>query len=362
MTAQLTQRPHTTSPHAEASPAVAPVLAGIRMARRKAAVRAGWVLGAIVLIATTGFVLAVTLGGSADIPLAEVPAAMIGQSSGLAQFVIFETRMPRIVAAALAGALFGLSGVVYQRLISNPLATPDIIGVSAGASTGAVLVLVVLGGTGLAVQGGALLGAAVASLTIFALSWRSGTNTYRLVLIGIGIGACFASLTSYLLTRADSMTTTRAMRWLIGSLSGVSWPEVTALVVAVIVGGILVKVIAANLESLRLGDALAAGVGTKVGLTKVSALMLGAGLAAIATSVVGPVAFIALIAGPIAQRLIPGPRMLPAALVGATLLIVSDVLAQNAPFISPIPTGTLTALIGAPVLVYLLIHRKAGTR
>lgn len=351
-----------TTQFAMRDPRVAPVLAAIRVSRHRAATRASWTIGVILSIAITGFVLAVTLGGSADIPLSEVPAAMIGQSEGLAQFVIFETRMPRAVAAALAGALFGLSGVVYQRLISNPLATPDIIGVSAGASTGAVLVLVVLGGTGLAVQGGALLGAAIASLTIFALSWRSGTNTYRLVLIGIGIGACFASLTSYLLTRADSMTTTRAMRWLIGSLSGVSWSDVTALVGAVVVGGILVRMISANLESLRLGDALAAGIGTRVGVTKVSALMLGAGLAAIATSVVGPVAFIALIAGPIAQRLIPGSRMLPAALIGSTLLIVADVLAQNAPFISPIPTGTLTALIGAPVLVYLLIHRKAGTR
>lgn len=342
--------------------AVAPVLVGLRASRRQAAIRSWTVLGAILVIAGIGFVLSVTLGGSADIPLADIPAAMIGQGMGLAHFVIFETRMPRAIAAALAGALFGLSGVVYQRLISNPLATPDVIGVSAGASTGAVLVLVVLGGTGFAVQGGALIGAAIAAFTIFALSWRSGTSTYRVVLIGIGIGACFTAATSYLLTRADSMTTTRAMRWLIGSLSGVSWNEVTALVAAVIVGGVLVRMIAANLETLRLGDALAAGVGTRVGLTKVSALMLGAALAAIATSVVGPVAFIALIAGPIAQRLIPGSRLFPAALIGATLLIVSDVLAQNAPLISPIPTGTLTALIGAPVLVYLLIHRKAGTR
>lgn len=338
------------------------VVASLRLARIRVRVRTAIVVLALTLILLAGVSAEILAGGTADIDPADIPAALVGAGSGLAQFVIFETRLPRAVTAVLVGALFGLAGVVYQRLISNILATPDIIGVSAGASAGAVTVLVAAGGTGIFVQAGAVVGAALAVLVIFGLSWRQGSSTYRLVLVGIGVGACFAALTSYLLTFADSMTSTRAMRWMIGSLSGAQWSEVGVLAITLVLGIIAVVALAPSLGAIRLGDPLAAGLGTRVALVRITALLLGATLAAIATSVAGPVAFVALVSGPIAVRLLPQSGPLPAALVGATVLVVADIAAQTLPYVSPVPTGVLTGLVGAPALVFLLLARKADTR
>ncbi|MFT4135367.1 FecCD family ABC transporter permease [Microbacterium sp.] len=338
------------------------VVTALRRERRRTRVRAALVLTALGAVTVAGLVVEVLVGGSADIALSDALSAVFGSGTGLARFVVVETRLPRALTAVLVGAVFGLSGVVYQRLVSNVLATPDIIGVSAGASAGAVAVLVVAGGTGLAVQAGALAGAALAVFLIFGLSWTHGSSTYRLVLVGIGVGACFAAATSYLLALADSMTSTRAMRWLIGSLSGAQWNEVAVLALTLVVGVVAVVLLTPSLDALRLGDHLASGLGTRVGLVRVIALLLGAALAAIATSVAGPVAFIALVAGPIAARLLPQAGPLPAAAVGAAVLVLADVAAQTAPVISPVPTGVLTGLVGAPALIFLLLTRKAEAR
>ncbi|MDM8083687.1 iron ABC transporter permease [Cellulomonas cellasea] len=343
----------------DAEDAVAHLVAGLRAERRSVRRRNAVRLAGVAVVVLLGFCAEVLVGGTADIRLAEVPGALVGQGSGLADFVIFETRLPRALTALLVGALFGLSGVVYQRLVSNVLATPDIIGVSAGASAGAVAVLVGAGVSGLAVQAGAVLGAVAAAGVIFGLSRRGGASTYRLVLIGIGVGACCSAITSYLLTFADSTTSTRAMRWMIGSLAGAQWNEVVVLAVVLGAATAAVRLIGPDLEALRLGDPLAAALGAHVQAVRVGALLLGATLAAIATSVAGPIAFIALVSGPIAARLLTRSGPFPAALIGAAVLVLADVAAQTAPYVSPVPTGVLTGLIGAPLLMLLLIHRKA---
>ncbi|WP_082812552.1 FecCD family ABC transporter permease [Cellulomonas timonensis] len=343
----------------DAEDAVAHLVAGLRAERRSVRRRPAVTLAGVGAVVLIGFCAEILVGGTADIGLAEIPGALVGQGSGLADFVIFETRLPRALTALLVGALFGLSGVVCQRLFSNVLATPDIIGVSAGASAGAVAVLVGAGVGGLAVQAGAVLGAVAAAALIFGLSRRGGASTYRLVLVGIGVGACCSAITSYLLTFADSTTSTRAMRWMIGSLAGARWDEVVVLAVVLGAAMAAVLLIGPDLETLRLGDLLSAALGTRVQAARVGVLLLGAPLAAIATSVAGPVAFIALVAGPIAARLLARSGPLPAALVGAAVLLLADVAAQTAPYVSPVPTGVLTGLIGAPVLVLLLLHRKA---
>ncbi|MFV0526418.1 MAG: FecCD family ABC transporter permease [Acidimicrobiales bacterium] len=315
---------------------------------------------AVALLAGSG--AEILVGGSADIAVGEIPAALVGHADGLSHFVIFETRLPRALTALLSGALFGLAGVIYQRLISNVLATPDIIGVSAGASAGAVAVLVGIGLRGLALQLGAIVGASAAALIIFALSWRRGSSTYRLVLVGIGIGACFSAVTSYLLTFADGSISSRAMRWLIGSLSGADWDGVVVLAAATVLGGAGALLLEPSLSTIQLGDDLAAALGTRVQVVRMAALLLGAVLAAIATSITGPVAFVALVSGPIAGRLLPRSGPLPAAAVGASVVVVADLVAQTGPGISPVPTGVITGLIGAPVLMVLLINQKADTR
>jgi iron complex transport system permease protein len=340
------------------APAIDQLAAALRTTRRRDRRHRLLVLAALGVIALGLLAASVAWGGSVTIAPTQIVAALLGDGDQLTSFVILDKRLPRAVVALLVGALFGMSGVIYQRLIGNPLATPDIIGISAGASAGAVAVLVV-GGAGLAVSGGAIVGAIVAALIVFALSWRGGTATYRLVLVGIGIGACCAAITSYLLTFADSMQTTRAMRWLIGSLSTVTPGDVLPLASAVLAGGVLVGLLSSDLSALRLGDGPAAGLGTRVDPVRICVVLLGATLAAIATSVVGPIGFVALVSGPIAARLLPTSGPFAAALVGAVVVAAADLIAQAAPLISPVPTGVITGLVGAPVLIYLLITQGA---
>lgn len=338
-------------------PEIDGLVAELRLARHRVIHRTVLVLGVVVAIGLGGLVLAVVLGGSSRITLAEIPSAAIGQGSSLANFVVFETRMPRAVTAVLAGALFGLSGVIYQRLVDNPLATPDILGISAGASCGAVIVLVG-GGSGLAVQGAALIGAVLAAGLIFVLGWQSSGGTYRLVLMGIGIAACFSALTGYLLILADAIAIERAVRWMIGSLNGASWRDTAILGISLAVGLVAASWLGRQMGPLRLGAILATGVGVGVGPVRLAALLLGAALAAAATSITGPIGFLALVCGPIAARLLPASGLFPPALFGAVLLVWADVAAQNAAVLSPVPTGLLTAVFGAPVLIYLLIRPR----
>lgn len=330
---------------------------------RKDRVRARLRMAGVVLLLVTAMAVALSaeilVGGTADIPHDEILPALAGEGSALADFVIVQTRLPRGLTALLVGALFGLSGSLYQRLFSNVLATPDIIGVSAGASAGAVAVIIGAGAGGIAVQGGAIAGALLAAALIFGLSWSRRSATYRLILIGIGIGACFTALTSYLLTIADSMASTRAVRWMIGSLSGAEWSDVGTLAITFAVGLTGAALLAPALSTIGFGDSLAAALGTRVRTTRVLTLLSGAALAAVAASVAGPIAFIALVSGPIAARILLGAGPLPAALVGATLLAAADFAAQTAPLISPVPTGVLTGVIGAPILIILLLTRKA---
>lgn len=327
--------------------------------RLRLRLRLGAVFATLIVIAFAAFSIEILVGGSADMSPDRVLDALFGEPTAFTRLVVWESRLPRALTAALVGGLFGMAGVVYQRLIGNVLATPDIIGVSSGASAGAVAILVGLGGVGIAVQGGAVLGAVFAVLVIFGLSWKQESSTYRLVLVGIGVGACFAAATSYLLTFADTMASMRAMHWMIGSLASPQWFDVALLSAALVVGAVAIALLTPSLNAIRLGDPVARGLGVRVGAVRVAALLLGATLAAIATSVAGPIAFLALVSGPIAARLIRQGSVFAAALVGAVLLLLSDVVAQSVPFVSPVPTGVVTGLVGAPVLIFLLLTRKA---
>ncbi|MFT4167249.1 MAG: iron ABC transporter permease [Microlunatus sp.] len=324
--------------------------------------RAALVISGAAVALLTGIAATLTLGGSASIPSAKLLPALIGEGRGLANYVIFETREPRALGAALAGALFGLSGMLYQRVARNPLATPDIIGITSGAGTGAVIIIVVMPSAGLGIPLSALIGALVTVGLVVAFSWRQGLDTYRLILVGIGMSAVADSITAYLLTRADLRATAAATRWTIGTVAGLEWSDVARLAVLLLVTGSIAVAISRGLGGLAMGDDLASGLGIRVTTVRLVVLGIGATAAAITTSVVGPIGFVSLIAGPIAVRLLPrGPQLPVAVLVGGLIVIWSDVIAQNAPLISPIPTGVLTAIIGAPVFIWLLLRTRAGT-
>ncbi|MFD3973488.1 FecCD family ABC transporter permease [Streptomyces cyaneofuscatus] len=329
-----------------------------RRARTRRTVLAVTVL-TVVLIGL--LVASVLLGGVGRVDPADVLPAAFGLRTGLADYMIFRIRVPRALAALLSGALFGLAGALYQRLIRNPLATPDIVGISAGAGAGATTVLLFAPALPLGAPLAAVTGSLVLLGAVYALSLRGGLNTYRLVLVGIGLSGVCTAYTNYLFSVADQHSIAVAMRWLIGSVNGVDWTGVTTLAVGLAVCVLCAARLGRPLGAMSLGDELATGLGTSVTTARVAVLALGAGAAALATSVVGPIGFVSLISGPIAARLVGADRAFGLApFVGAALVLGADVLAQNAPLISPVPTGVLTALLGAPYFVWLILRRRPG--
>ncbi|MEU6312984.1 iron ABC transporter permease [Streptomyces sp. NPDC047014] len=319
-----------------------------------------WVLLLLLLLGL--LVASLLLGGLRNFGLGDVLPAAFGMRTGISDYVIHRIRLPRALAALLGGALFGLAGALYQRLVRNPLATPDIVGVSAGAGAGAVTVLLLLPAVPLGVEAAAVGGAFALVGAVIALSRQGGkVDTYRLVIIGIGLAAVCTAYTNYLFTMAGKQGLSQVMRWLIGSVSGATWDGVTTLAVAMAVCAVCTVPVHRALSALSLGDELAAGLGSRVGGARTAALLLGAAAAALATSVTGPIAFVSLVSGPIAARLVGGDRALvlsPA--VGAAIVLGADVMAQHGPLISPVPTGAVTALVGAPYFVLLILRRGQG--
>lgn len=267
-----------------------------------------------------------------------------------------ELRLPRALCGILVGVAFGTSGNVIQRIADNPLASPDVIGITAGAATAAVFSIVVLGLGGLVTSGFALVGGLGAAAVIYVLAYRDGVSGYRLVLIGIGITAALTSITQYLMTRTQLYDAQRAVVWLTGSLNAVSWGAVGPMIVTVAVGVPATLVLSPQLGVLELGDDTARALGVHVEAARAALLVIAVTLAAMATAAAGPVAFVALASPQIARRLV-GPRSLaivPSALTGALLVLAADLAGARLFAPTTMPVGVVTAVIGAPFLLYLL--------
>lgn len=285
-----------------------------------------------------------------------------GETVPGASFTVGELRLPRAALALLAGVAFGVGGVTFQTLLRNPLASPDIIGVSQGAAAAGVVAIVVLGLSGLAVSAAAVVGALATAATIYLLAWRDGVAGARLVLIGIGVAAMLHSVISWVLLRASQWDLQVAMRWLTGSLNHASWGAVGPLLVAVVVVVPVLLSQARALALLGLGDDTAAALGVATERTRVVAVVGAVLLVACATAAAGPIAFVAFLAGPIAARLVgPGRSLLvPAALVGALIVLASDQVGQWA-LETRYPVGVVTGALGAPYLLVLIARTtKAG--
>ncbi|MCB0977783.1 MAG: iron chelate uptake ABC transporter family permease subunit [Acidimicrobiales bacterium] len=318
--------------------------------------RSAFVSILLALVVTAGLAWNVSVGDF-PIPIGDV----IGELTGLGgnestSFIIRTLRLPRALTAVLVGAAFGVSGQIFQRMVRNPLASPDILGVSAGAAAGAVSCIVLVGATSTVVTGSALAGSVGAVAAIYLLAVKNGLSSYRLVLIGIGITAMLNAYVAYLLTRAELYDAQRATVWLTGSLNGRGWEYVRPLAVLL---GVLVPVTvicARQLRALELGDEAAHGLGVGLRRSKLALSLSGAALAAVATAAAGPVGFVALVAPQIARRLV-GARsaaLVPAALVGAAIMVYGDLVARRAFAPIELPVGVVTAVVGAPYLLWLL--------
>ena len=334
----------------------------VAAARRRGAVRARSVTLALLLAIVVVFALSLAVGDF-PVPLGDLPGLLLGQGVGRAAYVVTELRLPRAVTGVLVGVAFGTSGALFQRLLRNPLASPDVIGVTQGASAAAVVAIVLFGAGGAVVSVAALAGALLTGATIYLLARRGGVHGYRLVLVGVGVGAVLTSVVSYLMTWADVTLAQQALVWLTGNLNGRGWDHAGPLAAALVVLLPAALLLGRALTGLQLGDDTAAGLGVDVERSRVALLLVAVALTAFATAAAGPVAFVAFVANPIATRLVGGARagLVPAALTGALVVLLGDFAAQHL-LGAQLPVGVVTGAVGAPYLLWLLASANRAGR
>lgn len=315
----------------------------------------------LALLLIGGFALTLMLGQSFT-PPGDVLRVLSGQGMQGTSFTVWHLRLPRAVMSILVGMSFGLGGVAFQIMLRNPLASPDIIGVSSGASAAAVFGIVMLSLDGPAVSILAVLAGLAVAMLVYGLSFKNGVAGTRLILVGIGVAAMIDSFIAYVLSRATSWDLQEAMRWLTGSLNGMQLEQALPLIISLtLFGGVLLSR-GRDLDALRMGDDTAAALGIRVGVTRILVIVTAVGMIAVATAVAGPIAFVAFLSGPLAARIV-GPNgsiLLPAALVGAALVLVGDYIGQFA-LPNRYPVGVVTGALGAPYLIYLIVRaNRAG--
>jgi iron complex transport system permease protein len=299
-------------------------------------------------------ILALGIGTYALSP-AQVVGALLGtDDDAKARLLVVTWRLPRVLFAIACGISLAVSGAIFQSLTRNPLGSPDIIGFSTGSYTGVVVMTLVIGSTGyLDRAAAAIVGGCVTAAVVYLLSVSRGSvRPFRLIIMGIGVGALLGSLNSALMISSDVDAAMLTAVWAAGSLYGRGhaqlWPMVALLVVMLP----LVASIAPGMRQLELGDDAARGLGVRSNRVQAGAVILGVALTALVTAAAGPISFIALAAPQIARRLTRGSGLglVPAALAGALLLLASDVLAQQLGF----PVGIVTVSVGGAYLVWLL--------
>lgn len=360
--ADMTRDGAGTKPgRAVAKPSVAP---GVRLGRVSFVWRPWLVCVTLLLAAATFLLFCLSIGvGDFPIGLPRVVATILGRGERVDEFVIMDLRMPRALAGLVVGIALGVSGAITQSIARNPLASPDILGITGGAGAVAVFLVTVSGGTAAAVvntvglSAAALLGGLGTGLLVYFLAWRRGIDGFRLILIGISVSAVMQAITTWLLVRADIRDVARAQAWLVGSLDNRSSDDVRLALWCTLVLLVVVACVAFQFKPMHFGDEIAAGLGVRYARVRAVLLLCAVLLAGVAVSAAGPVPFVALVAPQVAMRLArcPTPPMPASGLVGALLLIGADLVARTALPVS-LPVGVVTAAIGGPFLVYLLVR------
>jgi iron complex transport system permease protein len=321
-------------------------------ARRRPAIIVAALIGLVLIVAGAGVAI-----GSYSLSAPELVRTFFGQGSGIENLIVFRLRLPRVVLGALVGAAFAIAGALFQTLLRNPLASPDIIGDSGGASVAAAFGILVLGLSGAAISLAAFVGAIAVAAAIYLLAWRGGITGFRFVLIGVGIAFVANAVLGYLITRGEVNEATQALVWMVGGLGGAEWSGILVLAVALAVLLPCVGLLAPRLRILQLGDEAAGGLGVGVERTRLAVILVAVILVAAATAFAGPVAFVAFVSAPIARRMLRtgGLALVPSALVGMLLVLASDLVAQHLlPGAGQVPVGIVTGIVGAPYLLWLL--------
>tara|TARA_R110000850_G_scaffold231200_3_gene356074 strand:+ start:613 stop:1536 length:924 start_codon:yes stop_codon:yes gene_type:complete len=295
--------------------------------------------------------------GSVPVAPGMVLKALVGNADMMATFVVQELRLPRLAAACFTGAAFALAGILMQTLARNRLATPGIIGIDNGATAFAVASIVGIG-VSIAPPAMALAGATTAAVLTFGLAAGSGTQGYRFIVAGIGVGAVFGAVTQLLLARVAIDTANAAYPWTVGSLNARPSGALQLLMLGLALGLAIALALARSLTLLRFKDATACGLGVNVKRLRLEVLLLSVALTGLAVAVAGPVGMVGLIGPEIARSLSSsrGVPIMAATLAGALVMVLADLAGRTLLAPIEIPVGIVTAVVGGPWLLWILMR------
>lgn len=344
-------RPSQAAPHARVEPV-------LRLGPVALPVHARTLVWAALLLFLLMAAAALTLTlGRLGVPLTRLPTVLLGGGELTESFVLGRLRGPRLAVAVGTGVALGLAGALFQSVTRNPLGSPDVIGLNAGAGAGAAFAALVLPGV-VPIPLGALAGAAVAMATVALATGTGLRHPGRLIVAGIGVAAMAQAFTHFVVSVMAGDEASVLFSYINGSLGARSWEHAATVGAVLLVLLPLVTALAGPMAVNEMGDELADALGARAAATRTVAVTLSVVLSAAAVSVAGPIAFVSLTAPQIARRLsaAPGPNLVLSALVGAFLLVAADLAVQQSPVGDGLPVGVFTMALGGVYLGYLLIR------
>ncbi len=321
---------------------------------------------ALSVLAVGSVVLAVFALGIGEYPVSpmDVVRVVTGQDSSFTRVVVLEFRMPRILLALVIGAALGVSGAIFQALTRNPLGSPDVIGFTTGAYTGALVAIAAFGGGYYLTALGATIGGLLTALVVYLLAYRNGIAGFRLIIVGIAIGAALSSVNQWIVIRIKLAQAVTASIWNQGTLNGLDWDQLYPVLVCVVVAVAALLAMGPQLPIMQMGDDAAGALGVRPERARVGFFVIGVVLVAVAAAAAGPISFVALAAPQLARRLTgaPGVSLVSAGVMGAFLLLLSDLVAQKIVAPAQLPVGAVTVSVGGLYLVYLLVVQARRAR
>ena len=329
--------------------------------------RASWrTITVLSVLGVGAVVLAVFALGVGEYPVspAGVVEVLTGQNHSFDEVVVLDYRMPRILLALVIGAALGISGAIFQALTRNPLGSPDVIGFEIGAYTGALVAIGLLGGSYYTTAAGAIIGGLITAAVVYALAYKNGVAGFRLIVVGIAVGAVLSSVNQWIIIKIKLQQAITASIWQQGSLNGLEWAQLYPVLVCVAVALIALVAIGPQLPILQMGDDAAGALGVRPERARIAYFVVGVVLVAVSTAAAGPIAFVALAAPQLARRLTgaPGVGMVSSAVMGAFLLLFSDLVAQKIVAPAQLPVGAVTVSVGGLYLISLLVLQARRTR
>ncbi|WP_409299971.1 FecCD family ABC transporter permease [Peribacillus sp. SCS-155] len=321
------------------------------------------------LLAALSFSVLLSAGtGQLFISPVNVIKALFGIGNEMEKMVIVSFRLPRILVAMMAGIALSVAGGILQGIIRNPLASPDIIGLTGGASVAVVSFLAIFSDTNNSLTVSiewlpiaAFAGAAITAFVVYILAWKHGVAPIRLVLVGIGISALMQAGTTMMMVLGPIYRASQANIWITGSVNGATWENVNIMIPIILVLVAITWIFARTLNVHVLGEDIAVGVGSKIQIQRLILLLIATGLTGSAIAFAGGIGFVGLMAPHMARRIVGNAfgALLPvAALIGAILVIIADLIGRTIFAPLEVPAGVFTAAIGAPYFIYLLYKTR----